>query len=163
MKRIKQLTLLATAASLVLMTGCGGDDDKNSDGSNNGGGNDQVLAPANMSGKLLTVQVSSGTPVFQDHGSYTFLSDNGAGTSGNYHIEGYNDVPSNIGTFTYHRTGNSTAELVEVEESGTVVENTLTFETPTSGTIWSYIPSGANPNGGIQTGTFTLENVGVTQ
>jgi hypothetical protein len=161
MKKLKEISLLAVCASLVAMTGCSSDDDNDSNNSGgNGGGNTEVIAPDNMSGKLLTVQVNSGTPVFQDHGSYTFLSDNGAGNSGTYHIEGFNDVPSNIGTFTYQRTGNNTAELNEVEESGTVVENILTFDTPTSGTIWSHIPSGANPNGGIQTGTFTLESVG---
>jgi hypothetical protein len=165
MKKLKQLTLLVSIASLTLMTACS-DNDKNSNNSNGGGGgggNNQATAPDNMSGKLLTVQVESGTPVFQDHGSYTFLSDNGAGTSGTYHIQGFNDVPSNIGTFTYRRTGNNTAQLDEVEESGTVVQNTLTFDTPTSGRINSFIPSGANPNGGVQTGTFTLEDVGTGQ
>src|SRR4051794_22761317 len=99
MKSIKQLTLLTSTASLTLLLGCGGGDGNSNDNTHNGQGS----APANLSGKLLTVQVTSGTPVFQNHGSYTFLSDNGAGNSGTYHIEGFNDVPSNIGTFTYHK------------------------------------------------------------
>jgi hypothetical protein len=162
MKKLKQLTLLVSVASLAVLTACNDNNNKgsNNSGGGNGGGNGDAMAPASMSGKLLTVQVESGTPVFQDHGSYTFLSDNGAGTSGTYHIQGFNDVPSNIGSFTYRRTGNNTAQLDEVEESGTVVQNTLTFDTATSGRISSYIPSGANPNGGVQTGTFTLEDVG---
>ncbi|MDB6030239.1 MAG: hypothetical protein JWM16_577 [Verrucomicrobiales bacterium] len=163
MKKLKQLTLLVSVVSVAALTACSDNNNKgsnNSGGGGGGGGGGDGAAPTSMSGKLLTVQVESGTPVFQDHGSYTFLSDNGAGTSGTYHIQGFNDVPSNIGNFTYRRTGNSTAELDEVEESGTVVQNTLTFDTATSGRIRSYIPSGANPNGGVQTGTFTLQDVG---
>jgi hypothetical protein len=115
------------------------------------------MAPDNVSGKLLTVHVTSGTPVFKPSGTYTFMSDNNAGNSGTYHITGDGNIPSNIGTFTYQKTGNNVGELDEVEQSGTVVLNTLTFYSDTSGVISSYIPSGANPNGGRQTGTFTLQ------
>jgi|tagenome__1003787_1003787.scaffolds.fasta_scaffold19692021_1 hypothetical protein len=164
MKSNNLLKTIVMVSSLALMTGCS--DNKDKGGTTNpgggGGGGGSGTAPANVSNKLLTVQVSSGTPVFKDHGSYTFLSDNGAGNSGTYHIVGDGNIPSNIGTFTYHKIADNTGELTEVEESGTVVHNILTFDSATSGSIRSDIPSGANPNGGVQTGTFTLEDVGGT-
>ncbi|HEY0455232.1 MAG TPA: hypothetical protein VGE41_02590 [Verrucomicrobiae bacterium] len=151
MKQTKVLTTFAALSALALLPGCGDSSNGNSDSNSNS------IAPRTVAGKTLTVQVTSGTPVFMDHGFYTFMSDNNEATSGTYHITGDGNIPSNIGTFTYRVTGNNTAELDEVEQSGTVVQNTLTFDTPTSGTISSYIPSGANPNGGRQTGTFTLQ------
>ena len=157
MKSNNLLKTFAIVCSLALLPGCNDNNNKDNGGSTSHSG--AGPAPDNVSNKLLTVQVDSGTPVFKDHGSYTFLSDNGAGTSGTYHIVGDGNIPSNIGTFTYHKIADNTGELTEVEESGTVVHNILTFDTATSGTIRSDIPSGANPNGGVQTGTFTLEDV----
>ena len=161
MKSNNLLKIIAMVCSLSLMTGCSDNKDKgsSSNGGGGGGGGGGGTAPANLSNQLLTVQVNSGTPVFKDHGTYTFLSDNGAGTSGTYHIVGDGNIPSNIGTFTYHKIAENTGELTEVEESGTVVHNILTYDTPTSGSIRSDIPSGANPNGGVQTGTFTMQDV----
>ena len=157
MKSNNLLKTIAIVCSLALMTGCSDNDNKDTGGSNSHTGSG--TAPDSLSYQLITVQVDSGTPVFKDHGSYTFLSDNGAGTSGTYHIEGDGNIPGNIGTFTYHKIADNMGELTEVEQSGTVVHNILTYDTTTSGTIRSDIPSGANPNGGVQTGTFTMEDV----
>ena len=82
MKSNNLLKIIAIASSLALVTGCNDNKDKGStNNGGGGGGGGSGTAPADVSNKLLlTVQVSSGTPVFKDHGSYTFLSDNGAGT-----------------------------------------------------------------------------------
>jgi hypothetical protein len=161
MKSNNLLKIITIVSAVALMTGC---NDNNNKGSSNtgGGGGGGGTAPADVSNKLLTVQVDSGTPVFKDHGSYTFLSDDSAGTSGTYHIVGDGNIPSNIGTFTYQKIADNVGELTEVEQSGTVVHNILTFDTATSGRIRSDIPSGAYPVGGVQTGSFTLEDVAPT-
>ena len=160
MKSNNLLKIITIVSAVALMTGCNDNKKGSSGGTTDHPGTGP--APDNVSNKLLTVQVDSGTPVFKDHGSYTFLSDNGAGNSGTYHIVGDGNIPSNIGTFTYHKISDNVGELTEVEESGTVVHNILTFDTATSGAIRSDIPSGANPNGGVQTGSFTLEDVSGT-
>src|SRR3954451_23136855 len=162
MKSNNLLKTFAIVCSLALMTGCNDNNNKDNTGGSSNNHPGTGPAPDNLSNQLITVQVDSGTPVFKDHGSYTFLSDNAAGNSGTYHIVGDGNIPSNIGTFTYHKIADNTGELTEVEESGTVVHNILTFDTATSGSIRSDIPSGANPNGGVQTGTFAMEDVGGT-
>ena len=66
---------------------------------------------------------------------------------------GSGGVQSNNGTYTYTKTGDNTASLVETEDvSGTVVNNTLTFQSSNSGTIHSVSPN----RGGSQDGTFTM-------
>ncbi len=154
MKALKTTITLAVATSMALLAGCGGENKSQATSNNDGGGD---LAPASLADKTLTVQVSSGTLPFSDTGSYTFNSNGGAGTSGSYHIEGQGGVQSNIGTFTYTKSGPKTAVLVETEESNTVVHNILTFDTPTSGSIQSDIVSGGTPPGGVEAGTFTLQ------
>jgi hypothetical protein len=160
MKSNNLIKIFTIASAVALLAGCNDNKDKGGSGSTSHPGTGP--APDNVSNKLLTVQVDSGTPVFKDHGTYTFLSDNSAGNSGTYHIVGDGNIPSNIGTFTYQKISDNVGELTEIEESGTVVHNILTFDTATSGTIRSDIPSGANPNGGVQTGSFTLEDVSGT-
>jgi len=142
-----------------MLTGCpgGGGSSSNSNDPppNNGGGNNN--APANLQGVTLTVHVTGGQSPFATSGSYTWQATGGNGNSGNYELNGSGGPQSNIGTYTYSASGN-TGTLTETEQSGTLVNNTLTFTTPTSGTIYSSSPQGQGPRdvGGNESGTFTI-------
>ena len=54
-------------------------------------------------------------------------------TRDQYQLQGSGGVQSNIGTYTYSKNGHNTGFLVETEESGTMVQNTLTFNSVNSG------------------------------
>lgn len=131
---------------MAVMTGCGGSGSKKA----------VVVvtanAPDNLAGHSINVQVSGGTSPFASNGSYVFTPTSGDGHSGNYQLQGQGSVQSNIGTYTWNKTGDNTGVLVETEQSGTMVQNTLTFNSPTSGIIHS---SSSNV-GGSQDGSFTL-------
>jgi hypothetical protein len=113
---------------------------------------------SSLQGKTITVTVTGGAAPFSSTGSYTFMQSSGNGTSGSYVLTGQGGVQSNIGTYTYSVTGQNTASLVEVEQSGTLVNNTLTFNSSNSGTIASSSPPGQGPRdvGGNEQGTFTI-------
>src|SRR5581483_1465979 len=136
MKCKNPIALVACLACLGLVTGCPG-----------GGGsssNPPPTGPAaqNLNGKTLSVTVSSGAAPFSTGGTYTLVTTSGDG-----------GVQSNSGTYTYSVTGANTSSLVETEDiNGTVVNNTLTFQSATSGTIASTSPN----KGGFQNGSFTL-------
>jgi hypothetical protein len=128
---------------MALMTGCSGGGHKNKATGN---------SPDNLSGHSISVQVSGGARPFASGGSYVFTPTSGDGHSGNYQLQGQGGVQSNIGTYSWTKTGENTATLLETEQSGTQVQNTLTFDSPNSGTIHS---SSSNV-GGFQDGSFTL-------
>ncbi len=101
------------------------------------------------------MSVNGGSAPFSSTGSYVFTPA-GDGNSGSYLLSGSGGVQSNIGNYTYSANGN-TGNLVETEQSGTVVNNTLTFTSSNSGTISSSSPSsGPGGVGGFENGTFTL-------
>jgi hypothetical protein len=128
--------------ALGLVAGCSG-------GGGGGGGNGGS-APDSIQNRTINVVVSGGASPFTSSGSYVFTPA-GDGHSGTYRLDG-NGVQSNIGTYTWTKTGANTAKLVETEQSGTIVQNTLTFSGANSGTIHS---SSSN-RGGFQDGSFTL-------
>jgi hypothetical protein len=130
---------------MAVMTGCSGGGHKNN---NTTTGN----SPDSLAGHTISVQVSGGASPFVSSGSYVFTPTSGDGHSGNYQLQGSGGVQSNIGTYSWTKTGDSTASLLETEQSGTLVQNTLTFDTPNSGRIHS---SSSNV-GGFQDGSFTL-------
>jgi hypothetical protein len=145
MKYKKSIALVGCLLTITFLSGCSG---------GSGGGNNSSSGPAasSLANHTISVSVSSGTAPFSTGGSYVFTPA-GDGTSGSYQLVGQGGVQSNNGTYTYTKTGDSTASLVETEEiNGTVVDNTLTFQTANSGTIHSSSPN----KGGTQDGTFTL-------
>jgi hypothetical protein len=144
MKYKKSIALAACLVSMALITGC--PDNKKSQNTTAG------AAPDSLAGRSLSVSVGSGSPPFVSAGAYVFTPA-GDGTSGTYQLQGSGGVQSNNGTYTYTKTGGSTGSLVETESvSGTVVNNTLSFQSASSGTIASSSPN----KGGSQNGSFTL-------
>lgn len=161
MKDTKSLTLLVCLISLPLLTGCpGGGGSNNNNNNNNGPGNPPPSggnAPSSLYGKTITVHVTGGANPFSSTGSYTLTLTGGNGNSGTYALNGSGGVQSNLGTYTYSGSGN-TGTLTEVEQSSTLVNNTLTFTSANGGTIYSSSPPGNGPVdvGGYETGTFTI-------
>jgi hypothetical protein len=156
MRHKKSTALITCLVSMPFLTGCPGGGSNNNN-NNNGGGNPPPngSAPSSLSGHTISVQVSGGSSPFSSTGSYVFTPA-GDGNSGTYQLSGTGGVQSNIGTYTYSGSGNA-GNLVETEQSGTIVNNTLTFTTSNSGTISSSSPSsGPGGVGGYQSGTFTL-------
>jgi hypothetical protein len=148
MKYNRRVALVICLVSLPLLTGCPG----GSSGNSNPPPQNNTTAPDSLANRTLNVSVSGGTAPFSSGGSYV-LTPAGDGTSGSYQLMGSGGVQSNTGTYTYTKTGDNTGSLVETEDiNGTVVNNTLTFQTANSGSIHS-----ASPNkGGTQDGSFTL-------
>jgi hypothetical protein len=144
MKYKKSIALTTCLVSMALVTGC-------PSGSKDNNNNNKGTSPASLQGHTISVAVSTGAAPFSSTGSYIFTP-GGDGRSGSYQIQGAGGVQSNVGTYTYNKNGDNTGLLVETEESGTTVQNTLTFNTPTSGSIHS---SSSN-KGGFQNGSFTL-------
>lgn len=144
MKYEKSIVFAACATCVALVTGC--------PSNNNNNNNNTGTSPGNIQGKTINVNVSDGAAPFSTGGSYVFSLTSGDGNSGTYLLQGSGGVQSNIGSYTWTKTGDTTASLLETEQSGTLVQNTLNFQTPTSGTIHS---SSSNV-GGHQDGTFTL-------
>lgn len=152
MKYKKSIALTTCLVSTVFLTGCPGGGSNSSTQTNNNG-----TAPASLSGLTINVTVTGGAKPFSSTGSYTFTLTGGNGNSGSYLLQGSGGVQSNVGTYTYSASGN-TGTLTEVEQSGTLVNNTLTFNSNNSGTISSSSPPGSGPRdvGGNQTGNFTI-------
>ena len=136
--RMKHASIALSTLIIALAAGCGDD---------GGSGN----APDSIAGRSLSVTVTGGGAPFSSTGSYVF-SATGDGKHGNYQLLGQGGVQSNNGVYSWTKTGDNTVFLLETEESGTLVQNTLTFNTPNSGTIHS---SSSNV-GGYEDGTFTL-------
>jgi len=157
MKCKKSIALTTCLVSLALLTGCPGGSSSKNNNNNNGGGGGNGTAPSSLQGVTITVMVTGGAAPFSSTGSYTFTQTSGDGTSGSYTLQGSGGVQSNIGTYTYSASGN-TGTLTMVEQSGTLVNNTLTFNSSNSGTIFSSSPPGTGPRdvGGDQSGTFTI-------
>jgi hypothetical protein len=156
MKLKKSIALATCLVSITLLTGCpGGGSNNNNNNNNNPPPNGTAISDLN--GVTITVRVTGGVAPFASGGSYTFVQTSGNGNSGNYELTGSGGPQSNIGSYTYSASGN-TGTLTEVEQSGTLVNNTLTFTTSNSGTISSSSPPGSGPRdvGGSQTGTFTI-------
>ncbi|MDB6122156.1 MAG: hypothetical protein JWQ71_1149 [Pedosphaera sp.] len=141
MKYKKSFALTTCLVSMALVTGC----------PSGGKSNNNGISPASLQGHTLHVAISSGNSPFSPTGSYVFIP-SGNGNSGSYQLQGSGGAQSNIGTYTYSKNGPNTGFLVETEESGTMVQNVLTFTTVVSGTIHS---SSSN-KGGSQDGSFTL-------
>ncbi len=158
MKWNKSIALSACLVSATLLTGCpGGGGGNNSDPGGNPPPPNNGMAPASLEGITITVTVTGGQSPFSSTGSYTFTQTSGNGNSGSYMLNGQGGVQSNIGTYTYSANG-AIGTLTETEQSGTLVNNTLTFTTTNSGTIYSSSPQGQGPVdvGGNETGTFTI-------
>jgi hypothetical protein len=147
MKYQKVIALTTSLVSAALIAGCGGDSKKSPPAVGN--------SPSSLQGHTISVAVTGGAAPFSSTGSYIFSPTSGSGNSGNYQLQGSGGVQSNIGSYTYTKTGNNTASLVETEQSGTVVQNTLSFNSANSGTIHS-TSSNANPPTGFENGNFTL-------
>lgn len=152
MRYKKSTALITCLVSMPFLTGCpsgGGGGNNNNNPPPNGS------APSSLSGHTISVSVSGGSSPFSGTGSYVFTPA-GDGNSGTYDLSGSGGVQSNVGTYTYSANGN-VGNLVEVEQSGTVVNNTLTFTSNNSGSINSSSPtSGPGGVGGNQSGNFTL-------
>ena len=145
MKYQKVIALTTSLVSAALIAGCGGDKKAAAVGN----------SPQSLQGHTISVAVTGGAAPFSSTGSYVFTPTSGNGNSGTYQLQGSGGVQSNIGSYTYTKTGNNTASLVETEQSGTVVQNTLSFDALNSGTIHS-TSSNANPPTGFENGNFTL-------
>ena len=158
MKYKKSLALTTCLVSMAFVTGCpSGSSPSSSKTGGGGGGGGGGSAPSSLQGLTLTVTVTGGSKPFASSGSYTFTLTGGDGNSGSYILQGSGGVQSNIGTYTYSANGNI-GTLTETEQSGTLVNNTLTFNSSNSGTISSSSPPGTGPVdvGGYQTGNFTI-------
>src|ERR1700722_18157941 len=119
MRYKKSIALTACLVSIPILTGCPG-------GGNNNN-NHNGVAPGSLQGHTISVSVNGGAAPFSSTGSYVFTPA-GNGNSGTYQLSGTGGVQSNIGTYTYSGNGNI-GNLVETEQSGTLVNNTLTFNT----------------------------------
>jgi hypothetical protein len=151
MRSNKSIALTTCLVSLPLLFGCGGGDSGNNNNNNNNNNQNNNLAATSLAGRTLHVAVTGGASPFSSSGSYVFKP-SGNGNSGTYLLTGSGGVQSNIGTYTYSASGN-TGNLLETEQSGTLVQNTLTFTSSDTGTIHS---SSSNV-GGFQDGTFFLQ------
>lgn len=151
MTRNKSIALTTCLVSLPLLFGCGGGDSSSNNDNNNNNQNNNNLAASSLAGRTLHVAVSDGAAPFSSTGSYVFQPA-GNGNSGTYLLSGSGGVQSNIGTYTYSGSGNI-GNLLETEQSGTLVQNTLTFTSTNTGTIHS---SSSNV-GGHEDGTFFLD------
>ncbi len=149
MTSIKSIALTTCLVSLPFLFGCGGDDSNSNNNNNNNQNNN--LAPSSLAGRVIHVSVTDGAAPFSSTGSYIF-NPAGNGNSGTYQLSGSGGVQSNIGTYTYSGSGNI-GNLLETEQSGTLVQNTLTFQSTNTGTIHS---SSSNV-GGHEDGTFFLD------
>lgn len=156
MKCKKSIALTTCLVSLALVTGCPGGSSSNNNNNSKPPPNNNT-APSSLQGVTITVTVTGGAAPFSSTGSYTFTQTSGNGNSGSYMLQGSGGVQSNIGTYTYSASGN-TGTLTIVEQSGTLVNNTLTFNSNNSGTIFSSSPPGTGPRdvGGDESGTFTI-------
>ncbi len=150
MRYKKSTALITCLVSMPFLTGCPSGGNSNNNNNNNPPPPPSGSAPSSLSGHTINVSVTGGAPPFSSTGSYVFIPA-GDGNSGNYQLNGVGGVQSNIGTYIYSGSGNI-GNLVETEQSGTLVQNTLTFQTSNSGTIHS---SSSNV-GGSEDGTFTL-------
>lgn len=146
----KSIALITCLVSMPFLTGCPSHSNNDNNNNNNNPPPPSGSAPSSLSGHTITVSVNGGAAPFSSTGSYVFIPA-GDGNSGSYQLNGSGGVQSNIGTYTYSGNGD-TGNLVETEQSGTLVQNTLTFQSANSGTIHS---SSSNV-GGSQDGTFTL-------
>lgn len=157
MRHKKSTALITCLVSMPFLTGCPGGGSNNNNNNNNSGNPPPPSgsAPSSLSGHTISVSVSGGSSPFATSGSYVFTPA-GDGNSGSYQLSGSGGVQSNIGTYTYSASGNI-GNLVETEQSGTIVNNTLTFTTSNSGTISSSSPSsGPGGVGGFESGSFNL-------
>jgi hypothetical protein len=155
MRYKKSTALITCLVSMPFLTGCPGGGNNNNNNNNGNPPPQDGTAPSSLSGHTLSVSVNGGSAPFSSSGSYVFTPA-GDGNSGSYLLSGSGGVQSNIGNYTYSANGN-TGNLVETEQSGTVVNNTLTFTSSNSGTISSSSPSsGPGGVGGFENGTFTL-------
>jgi hypothetical protein len=155
MRHKKSTALITCLVSMPFLTGCPSGGNNNNNNNNNPSPPPSSYAPSSLSGHTISVSVSGGALPFSSTGSYVFTPA-GNGTSGTYQLSGTGGVQSNIGTYTYSGSGNI-GNLVETEQSGTLVNNTLTFTSANSGTIYSSSPtSGPGGVGGYESGTFTL-------
>jgi hypothetical protein len=138
MKKFKVLLCMLSLMSLAVLTACDDDDDDN--GRRPGG---PPGTNDNVAGQTLNVTVTeSDSPPFVAAGSsYTITFDDAT----SYTFQETGGEPA-TGTYTYDRTGD-TATLV----TDGVVTSTLTFTSPTGGTI-----SSSDADNNTETGTFTL-------
>src|SRR5947207_10804870 len=132
MKHMKNIKLLAGMLSLigaaVWLTGCSG-------GDGGGGGSTGTNAPASISGKSISHNITTGTAPLPASGTFVLHAGGAAGdTSGDYTITGSGGVTNSTGTYTYTMTDTNTASLHLDDSALGSVDEPLTFTTPRSGT-----------------------------
>jgi hypothetical protein len=142
MKKVKLLLCMLSLMSLAVLTACDDDDDNGSGGGGSGGNG---TAATNLAGSTMTVTVDDPpenagtyTITFVDDSSYT--SDQGDGT------------------YTYDASGNTATLTLDPADSEDTINNTLTFDSASSGSIQT---EATDVDGNVtisESGTFTLSS-----
>jgi hypothetical protein len=142
MKKVKLLLCMLSVMSLAVLTACDDDDDNGSGGG--GGGTNDGVAPSSLVGQTMNVTIDDPP---ENAGTYTItFVDESSYTSS------FGD-----GTYTYTPSG-ATAELVlDAADSEDTVSNSLTFDSSSSGSIFT---QATDVDGNVtfeESGTFTLD------
>jgi alpha-tubulin suppressor-like RCC1 family protein len=108
-------------------------------------------SPTAIGGRTIQLSITSGTAPFASSGVYRFLP---SATDNSYALVPVSGLltPS-IGTHTYSKTGDTTAQLSFTDSVSGTVTAACTFSTTNSGT---YFLTGVSFPGSSQTGTFLL-------
>ncbi len=112
-------------------------------------GRASAQSPASVAGRTIQMAISSGSSPFASSGGFRFLPSALDSTYAIVPTSG--SVLASFGTYSYSKTGDSTAALSLIDSVASSVTANCTFTTPSSGT---YILTGAS--GGSQSGTFVL-------
>jgi len=157
MKSVKNLKLGVWIATLVLamvwLTACDDTDGRTNNNNNNNNNGGTTNAPASLAGKTMTQTITSGTAPFTSVGTSVIQLGGTLGdTTGNFISTGSGGVTNSTGTFSFVMTSGSTATLVLQDSVLGQVTESLTFQTPTSGTFAS-----SRSGGGTQAGSFITD------
>jgi hypothetical protein len=109
----------------------------------------RAQSPASIAGRTIQLTISSGEPPFAGSGSYRFLPSATDDTYAIVPISGA--VVASSGTYSYAKTGPTTAQLSLTDSGVGVLTADCTFTIPSSGTY--VLVSGASP-GVSQSGAF---------
>lgn len=108
-------------------------------------------SPTSIGGRTIQLSITGGTAPFASSGVYRFLP---SATDNSYALVPVSgSISPSLGTHTYNKTGDTTAQLSFTDSLSGTVTAACTFSTTNSGT---YVLTGVSFPGSSQTGTFLL-------